>query len=118
LQEPKPLRKVYLSGPISLGGTASPEQVQMYKSRFRVMSGLIYAEGNIPLSPLENEANSWEEYMRKGIAQMMGADSVLMLPDWRLSNGAFIEHTLALAIGIPIEYSDDELNASYRHPVA
>ena len=102
-----PIKAVYLSGPISLGGTASPEQIAIYKSRFRVMAELIYAEGNLALSPLKNEANSWGEYMRKAITQMMNADSVLMLPDWRLSNGAVIEHNLALAIGIPIEYSDE-----------
>jgi hypothetical protein len=101
--------KIYLSGPISLGGTATAEQVVIYKSRFRVMAGLIYAEGNLPLSPLENQADSWIEYMRKGIAQMMSADAVLMLEDWRLSNGAVIEHNLALAIGIPIEYNDRDV---------
>jgi hypothetical protein len=107
LSATKVIVKVYLSGPISLGGTASPEQVQHYKEAFHVAALALYDNGHLPLSPLENEASSWEAYMRKAIAQMMSADSVLMLPDWRLSNGAVIEHNLALAIGIPIKYSDE-----------
>lgn len=93
---------VYISGPISLGGTATPYQIRKYKRVFRIAAKNLYSKGYIPFSPLKNEAETWSGYMRKGIIQLMNSDRIFLLPDWEKSKGAVIERDLAVKLSIPV----------------
>jgi len=53
-------------------------------------------------SPAENpEQPTWLAYMRQSIRQMLTCDCVALLPNWKQSRGALVEHGIAIALGIP-----------------
>lgn len=53
-------------------------------------------------NPAENpEQSSWVAYMRVAVRQMLTCDKVALLPGWKRSRGALIEHWIAVALGIP-----------------
>ena len=53
---------------------------------------------------IDNEGvdRPWEWYMRRAIQMMLDCDEVVLLPGWRDSRGARIEHQLAEHLGLPI----------------
>lgn len=94
------MRRVYLSGPITLGGTASPEQVTAYKAAFNMACGAARSAGIEPLNPCDLTADdgngdTWEAWMRRALGMLLLADEVWLLPDWHLSPGARIEASVA-----------------------
>jgi nucleoside 2-deoxyribosyltransferase len=53
-------------------------------------------------NPAENpEQPTWAAYMRQAIRQMLTCDAVALLPNWKQSRGALIEHGIAIALGMP-----------------
>jgi nucleoside 2-deoxyribosyltransferase len=53
-------------------------------------------------NPAENQAQvNWQYYMREAIRMMLLCDAVALLPNWKQSRGAMIEHGIAIALGIP-----------------
>jgi nucleoside 2-deoxyribosyltransferase len=70
-------------------------------------------------NPAENpEQDSWLAYMRVSIRQMLTCDAVALLPNWKASQGALIEHGIAIALGIPArpcsEFTGAELDVITR----
>jgi hypothetical protein len=49
----------------------------------------------------EHQAEPWQHYMRKAIAQMVTCDAVVRLPGWAQSAGAMLESDIAQRVGIP-----------------
>lgn len=101
--------RAYLAGPISLGGTLPPAEVDANRARFRAASERLTAEGWEVLDPTAEGAypgRSWSDWMRRGITMMLRADLVVMLPGWQASRGALIEHRLAVELGIEVEYAE------------
>ena len=47
---------------------------------------------------------SWQFIMKKCINKMMACDEIHLMPDWRDSKGAVIEHDLAQDIGMKVVY--------------
>lgn len=45
---------------------------------------------------------SWQWYMRAALKMLLECDEIVLLPGWRESKGASIEHTLAEALGMRI----------------
>lgn len=60
---------------------------------------------NIYGSIAEMRGHKWIDFMRNDIAVLITCDEIHMLPDWKESKGANIEHDLALALGIKIVYA-------------
>lgn len=62
--------------------------------------------GYTVINPAETDGGStdksWDYYMRKDVALMMGCDAVVALPNWKESKGAKIEVALARQLSIPI----------------
>jgi hypothetical protein len=100
----KDMKFIFLSGPISLGETASVEQQEIYKERFARFAHEIYMDGDVPLNPSLNKSKNWHDAMRQSIRQLMSADEVFMLPDWQESKGAILERYIAMRLEIPIRY--------------
>lgn len=46
------------------------------------------------------EGKTWPDYMRRDIKALMECDSILLLPDWRKSKGAMLEHDIAEQLGM------------------
>lgn len=42
------------------------------------------------------QQETWEDYMIMGIKELFDCSHILMLPDWKESKGARIEHAIAL----------------------
>lgn len=67
----------------------------------------------VPQPPgLDGEA-LWNHAMLHCLTRLSRCQGVLMLPGWRASRGARMEHSLALAWGIPIHYSLADLRLSF-----
>ena len=98
------MARAYISGPISLGDTATAEDIERNKESFRMTARYLENAGDVPLSPLVNEGvgKTWNEYMRLDIALLMTADKIVMLPGWEHSRGARIEHDLAVALDMQV----------------
>ena len=100
LPAPSPTSIVYISGPM----TGLPEQ---NFPAFNAEAIRLRALGYQVQNPAENAAcDSWEQYMKHDIGQLVRCDWVLMLPGWQRSRGAQIERRLALEIGLAVFYAD------------
>lgn len=70
-----------------------------------------YFEGGLSFTHglLINQAilgqGTWQDYMKNDLAVLLTCDEIHMLPDWKDSRGAKIEHQLALDLGIKIVYA-------------
>ena len=86
--------RCYLSGPM----TGLPE---MNYPAFHAEAARLRELGYIIENPAENPAqSSWTAYMRLAIRQMLTCDKVALLPGWKRSRGALIEHWIAIALGM------------------
>lgn len=93
---------LYLSGPIS---HSDPAQVERNKQAFRDAAIALRAHGLTVVSPVElcpEVGMPWEWYMKRCLAAMMTCDRLVMLPGWRESLGARLEHDLACGLSMPV----------------
>lgn len=63
--------------------------------------------GHVPLNPLtlvcQKEGRCYEEYLLDALRIMLlDADAIYLLPNWRRSRGAKIEHFIAKTLGKPV----------------
>ncbi len=100
--------KVYISGPIT-----SLPYCEAWM-RFEIAEYKLRGAGYDAVNPMKNGLNqddSWVDHMREDIKLLMGCDVILMLPGWRKSKGARIEHVLAKVLGFEILiYKSDKLD--------
>lgn len=97
--------KAYISGKIS---GMEPED---YTAKFAKASRLAETMGYEPVNPVElqhEHDNSWQSFMRVDLKALLDCNHILMLPNWKDSKGATIEHDLAKSIGLNIIYLTDE----------
>lgn len=96
--------KVYLAGPM----TGLPDY--NYPAFFQAAE-FLRERGLLVENPAEhaqrNPQSFWEGYMRQALKVMLDCDELYLLPGWGKSNGANIEHNLALDLNMPIFYPDD-----------
>lgn len=94
---------IYLSGPISLGGSLQPNETQAFVDAFAAHAAALRDRGAKVINPCECEPQeSWEAYMRLGIASVCVSDYVAVLPRWLESRGALLEVFVARQLGIPV----------------
>ena len=100
------MRTVYLSGPISNGGTATPERIKRNEEKFKEIR-LKFDPSTRVLDPTQIlRQETWEDYMKLTIAMLCEADFMVLLPGWEESRGAVLEVFLANTLNIPITFSD------------
>lgn len=89
--------KVYISGKVS--GLPYETAVE----NFAKAAERINEMGHEAVNPLEGEPQglTWEQYMRRDIAKMMGCDAIYTLPNWHDSKGAILEVMIASELGMP-----------------
>ena len=95
--------KVYISGRISGLDLATVAK------RFYSAQSFIESLGHEALNPLDNKVKdgaTWSEHMVADIEMLLQADAIYMLPDWRDSTGARIEHNIAMETQKSIHYCD------------
>jgi len=115
------MKKIYIAGKIS------GEDLEKCKKKFQDYIDSIYddyyEDFEYPFHGLLiNEKlipkGTWNQYMRNDIAILIICDEIHMLPDWKDSKGAKIEHQLALDLGIKIVYVTDTPTQSTSNKVS
>ncbi|TPQ28972.1 DUF4406 domain-containing protein [Methylomonas sp. EFPC3] len=99
------MTRIYLAGPMS--GIAD-----FNYPLFNATAEKLRAKGYHVENPAENpvpEGNSWREYMRLSIRQMLTCDMAVFLPNWEQSRGAQLEHEVATQLSMPIRMVGDLL---------
>lgn len=98
--------KIYVSGPITGLDT------EVAKHNFDVAVGFLVLEQHwtedeivnpMTLSP-EIPGKQWVEYMKEDIAALLECTHIFMLKGWSNSRGARLERTIAIELGLDIQY--------------
>lgn len=101
-------RRIYIAGPMSGLPDYNYPAFNAVAEKLRAL-GCYEVE-----NPAENPApasDSWLDYMRLAIPQLMKCDEVVLLPGWAKSRGARIEHQLAVSLGLQVsEWVGGELS--------
>lgn len=91
---------IYLAGPM----TGLPE---FNYPAFGAAADNLRARGHTVMNPADNPippCGSWEGYMRNAIAQVVKADTMVLLPGWAESRGAVVEYELARTLKIEVQH--------------
>lgn len=103
---------IYISGPIS-----GQDKVRT-RDRFRNTERIITAAGHKAINPIDiaEWGLDWSTYMQIAfdVLKSGDVDVVYMLSGWQDSDGASLEHYLAIVQGIPIAYQSKDDRAQYR----
>lgn len=93
------LNAVYIAGPM----TGLPE---FNYPAFNAVAAQLRSQGCKVVNPAEQDTGStgkpWEFYMRLGLRGLLECDAMVLLPGWRKSRGARIEHQIACELGMYI----------------
>lgn len=92
------MKRIYLAGPMS----GLPD---FNYPAFHAAAAVLRAQGHHVENPAENPAptcGTWQGYMRMSLRQISACDCLCMLPGWRASRGARIEHGLALDLDLEV----------------
>lgn len=95
------IKKIYLAGKIS---GLPLHEVTM---RFGAKEKELRLQGHQVVNPLSISVGrqiSWEAIMKECITAMMDCDEVHLLPCWKDSRGATLEHTIAQELNLTIVY--------------
>lgn len=91
--------KIYISGQI----TGLPEQVA--QANFSAAVDKIREWNHEPVNPFwlpHFHDKSWLNYMREDIKALLDCEAIYMLPNWNESQGAKIELSIAIQLGMKI----------------
>ena len=92
------LKRIYIAGPMS----GLPD---FNYPAFHAAAAVLRAQGHQVENPAENPAptcGTWQGYMRMSLRQIAACACLCMLPGWRSSRGARIEHGLALDLDLEV----------------
>lgn len=96
---------IYIAGPM----TGYPE---WNHPAFDDKAAELRAQGNTVINPAEIHAPSgdiaWDWYLRRDLVQLVKCNRIVMLPGWRDSAGAQLEHHVAQALAMQITYPTEE----------
>lgn len=108
---------IYISGPYT-GKT--PEETIANVVEAEAMGVEVMKLGCVPLVPhtmtreWDRFGFSWEQFIEVDLELLSRCDAILMLPRWRDSKGAVIEHDSAKAEAIPIFYDLNDLRVAFE----
>jgi hypothetical protein len=109
--------RVYISGPISEGGTLSLATVMVNLAVFNQAAGLLRDAGYEVVNPASlNHENlhpyapdphtgdlaHWQECMRSDLKEMLDCQAIVLLPLWERSPGSVRELLIAIWLGFDV----------------
>jgi len=90
------MKRTYISGPMTGLPDANYPEFNRVAAQLREL-------GYTVLNPAENpKRDTWAEYMRLAIAQLVQCDEIHMLRGWKQSRGARMEHGIARELGLVV----------------
>lgn len=94
--------KIYLAGKVQ----GNPK----YRMDFALAENVYGSHGHSILNPadLPEGLGDNTDYMRICLPMLMSADFIFLLPNWKDSGGAKIEHDLAVYLGMKTIYAEDD----------
>lgn len=90
--------KIYVAGPM----TGLPD---LNFPAFHAAAAHLRAQGHTVINPAEinpDTTAAWEDCMRRDIAELVTCDGIHLLPGWRVSRGARLEHHIATSLGLMV----------------
>ena len=107
--------KYYISGPITLGDSATPQDIAQFKSRFSVAEFKLELQGHESVNPLKvqacdygqcgaTEGHTWQCWLRYDLVAMLECDGIYLLKRWHESKGALLEFDVAVRCGLAVEF--------------
>lgn len=100
--------KIYVSGRISGLNQNLARSIFSEASQFLLSVG--FDEVFNPMT-VQGQFDTWEQYMRNDLTELMTCDAIFMLDGWELSKGARLEHHNAEQLGMIILYESEHRNA-------
>ncbi|MEQ1733645.1 MAG: DUF4406 domain-containing protein [Bacteroidia bacterium] len=97
------IQKVYISGKIS--GIEEEAKV-LFDATEETLKHLGYDVIN-PMTLPHNHDKSWERYMREDLKALLDCDIIFMLHNWKESDGAKFEYSIAMKLGMPIIFENE-----------
>lgn len=103
--------RVYVSGPISEGGTLSLPEVMVNAAVFNQAAALLRTAGHEVVNPVELHDDGtytpgnlarWQECMRTDLKEMLNCQAIVLLPKWERSPGSVRELLLAIWLGFGV----------------
>ena len=94
------MKRWYVAGPMS-------GYQNLNFPAFHAKAAELRALGHEVANPAEinpDMSAKWEDCMRADIAELVKCDAIFMLAGWEESRGASLEHGIAVALGMTIEY--------------
>ncbi len=95
--------RIYLAGPMS-------GYVECNFPAFHAEAARLRSLGHDVVNPAELNAGPpkpWAECMRVDLRELLTCDAIALLPGWRQSTGATLEHHVATALGMPAMQAAD-----------
>jgi Domain of unknown function (DUF4406) len=87
---------LYIAGPMSHLPDYNYPAFHAAEARLRAASYDV-------LNPAANPpCDSWDDYLRAGLRQVLSAKGLAVLPDWQMSAGAALEVHVAHALRLPV----------------
>lgn len=97
------IERAYIAGPMS--GLPGFNYSAFYKAADLLRARRIAVQNPAEYGGL-HPYETWQHYMRQALKMLVTCDSIYLLPGWGSSKGANIEHALALALGMTINYPE------------
>lgn len=95
------MERVYISGSISSDMANAPRKFSEAEERVARRFG---CQTINPLKLPHDGGAEWEDFMAVDLLELMTCDAIYMLPCWKTSPGAKLEHAIAKQIQIKIIY--------------
>ena len=111
----------YLCGPITNGGTLSPEAIKVNIEMFNLVRLRISPNVIINDPTLLPRQSCWEDYMKLCIPMLCKSSYMVLLNGWSDSRGCILEVSIAHTLGIPIilaEHLLDRVQVEWTHQMA
>lgn len=90
------MKRLYVAGPMT--GLPEHNYPAFHEATARLRAAGYEVES--PAEPGQVEGWKWEDYMRRGLSQMLTCDGVALLPGWHASRGAVKEAEIAEVLGM------------------
>lgn len=92
--------RIYISGKITGIENEAPQLFSRAEFELRQKG---YETVN-PMTLNHDHDKSWHSYMKEDVAALCQCEAIYMLSNWTDSKGAIIEHTIAMYLGLKVQY--------------